>query len=764
MIALRLMLVLSVLQYSSALQLKRDLAIDAMEDEEPVVHVRPGGGLCAGGQVVPQLYFLGAQKAATTTISDAFQVAGGLLAREPQCMQCLGHAKLLLDNVSAVDEATHSVLTNTASLVVGMNNLTTPSYHHRCDNLPVEINGVTWGNLGQGDEEQCKRACLAEQKCNFATLNLKGVCSAFLQCDKFKATGFTWRVFAKQHQSLVPMEPVRDFDPRYGVSIEVMQRPSVHWRCDGRPISLNNDTWNNLGNGDAEHCKRACLEEPLCNFAVLNQEGHCSAFQSCGKLRVTRVSWQVFVKQHDTVEGECKMWCTPEKMHAPWEKLCNWQKCNQCQPCQEAQYLYGGKSTQEVIGKAMSVVQGFLYKYGETPEEQALGELATSFKPMCIRSSVISDVAAKYGWTGWGFSKTPNLRALLHELSTDRMDRMSFDCQVAGGLWHPINESTETGCTNNDGYWIEEHFQKERRVFSEGMEKPAKDHPEFYRDWWFLNKLSKGYPECPPSGATPVLAADFSTYFGYPTSLARIGLAYGNAADHVTLAVSIRDPIARLQSVFGHLKQEPWSDDWTTPAFARNRVWESFGSFVRNMMFAYKRTNECTHGVFGEHCTKSQSLRPGFTYSKGDLEMDLLLWSQLRCSLYGSSLNKLTDHFSPHQIVLAPMKDIVDGGEKSKLFMKQIQVKTGTDVEAWQGMPSTFADAVASHTASNSHNTSAKSQGDEDDDMRHLRSIMDDDLHLLVTTLMNKQKISLPTYKGNRDDYESIQGWLKYNW
>lgn len=746
---LSLLAFISVLHYTTALQIKRDQTTDLMAGKDLGVVVREDGGLCAGDHIVPQLYFLGAQKAATTTISDAFQSAGGLLAREPQCMQCMAHANLVSEGMPGKIEQSDS-----SHYVEGMRGMTLPSQHHRCDDEPIEINGVTWGNLGRGiDEEQCKQRCLAEQKCNFAMMNLLGQCSAYTQCRKFQETPFTWRVFAKQHQSLVPMENVEDYDKRYGVSIGEMETPSSHHLCDGSPANIEGDEWNNLATGDPEHCQHACLAEPRCNFAVMNGEGHCSAFEACDGFVESPDTWQVFVKQHDTPDGTCRYFCDKRATQFPWEQLCNWEKCNQCDPCLEAMSAYGGKSVGEMLEVAVNIVQDVIDAWGDKPEDTT--ELAEKFQPVCISSPLISNVVKDYGWNGMNFSGTPELKKLLNELSSLRVNRIEFDCQSAGGLWHPVNVSSASECSDTGGFWMEDHFQKERRLFN--TNRPEGDFEQVA----FLDELGHGYPACPPQGATPVLAADFSTYFSSPIAVSRIAMAYGHAVHQVTFALSLREPMARLQSVFEHLKQEPWATEWTRHQFTKNQVWASFDLFVRNLMLATRRTNECNKGPIGDHCEEAESLKPGFRYLYGEMEMDFLLMSLLRGSLYGSSLELLLKYISPEQVILAPMNSIVGGGEEAQLFMHQVQTMTHTDVEEMKAMPTLFAEAVSNHTASNSHVSSGDAT--EDQDMTMLRKIMAKDMEVLVNLLVDNNQISLPTYKGARE-YHPIKAWLADNW
>lgn len=758
MMGVALLPLFSIVGYTLALQIKKENAIEVLEEADLSVRVRKGGGLCAGDRIVPQFYLMGAQKAATTTISDAFQSAGGLLAREPQCMQCMVRANLLSKGVSSTEEESTLSDTDDALDNSGMHEMTLPSTHHRCENEPVEINGATWGNLGRGiDEDTCKKACLAEQKCNFAVMNLQGSCSAYLQCRKFSGTPYTWNVYAKQHQSLVPMENVEDYDKRYGVTIEKLETPSPHHRCDDRPANINGDEWNNLATGDAEHCQQACLAEARCNFAVMNGEGHCSAFESCDSFVENPGVWQVFVKKHDSVDGVCRWFCDKKTSQYPWEQICNWEKCNQCDPCQEAMSSYGGKSVVEMIEVTMRIVQNTIDAWGAKPEDTT--ELAEDLVPVCITSPLVSNALQSYGWDGSNFNGTPDLQSLLNNLGSLRVNRIENDCQAAGGLWHPTNVSSAHACSDADGFWMEDHFQKERRLFS--ANRPEED----FAQPAFLEELAHGYPACPQEGTPPVLAADFSTYFSSPVTAGRIALAYGDAAPQVTFALSLRDPMLRLQSVFEHLKQEPWATEWTRHQFAKNEVWASFNSFVRNLMLATRRTNECNKGPIGDQCEEAESLRPGYEYRYGEMEMDFLLLSLLRGSLYGSALDLLLKSVLPEQVILAPMNDIVGGGSQAEQFMHQVQTMTQVNVEEKKSMPSIFAEAVSNHTASNSHANSGNAITDvkDDEDMKNLRKIMDQDMEVLVKVLVDKSQISLPTYKGARE-YESIRAWLVANW
>lgn len=66
-------------------------------------------------------------------------------------------------------------------------------------------------------------------------------------------------------------------------------------RCKGRPGPADigkkgiwGDNWNNLGVKLSEQqCQDACLDEPLCKFAVYHQQKkHCTAFDKCDSPKV----------------------------------------------------------------------------------------------------------------------------------------------------------------------------------------------------------------------------------------------------------------------------------------------------------------------------------------------------------------------------------------------------------------------------------------------------------------------------------------------
>lgn len=63
----------------------------AAAGNQPEIYAAAIGGteLCFEGNIVPQLYFLGAQKAATTTIGAAYEVGGGHLQSASKCLECL---------------------------------------------------------------------------------------------------------------------------------------------------------------------------------------------------------------------------------------------------------------------------------------------------------------------------------------------------------------------------------------------------------------------------------------------------------------------------------------------------------------------------------------------------------------------------------------------------------------------------------------------------------------------------------------------------